>query len=65
MQIISNDKTVRISKVQDLTDFHSQFLTSQAEKEEQLVTLVLAIKKDFDLMGDGIVKLSTENESLL
>ena len=33
-------------------------------KGEQLVSLSLAIKKAFNLMGDDIVDLSTENEIL-
>ena len=63
MQIISNDKTVRIDTVQNLKEFNSQSLTTQAKKAEQLVSLMLAVKKAFDLMGDDIVELSTENET--
>ena len=62
--IISNDKTVRIDTIQDLKNFNSQFLTTQAKEGEQLVSLTPAIKKAFDLMGDDIVELSTENETL-
>ena len=64
MQIISNDKTVRNDSMQDLKDFHSQSLTTQAKKGEQLVSMMPAIKKAFNLMGDDIVELSVENESL-
>ena len=64
MQIISTDKTVRSETVQDLKDFNLQSLTTQAEKGEQLVSMMPAIKKAFDLMGDDTVELHTENESL-
>ena len=64
MQIISNEKTVRSDTVQDLKDFNSQSLTTQAKKAEQLAPMMPAIKDAFDLMGDDIVELSTENESL-
>ena len=64
MQIISNDKTGRINTVQDIKDFNSQSLATQAKKGEQLVFMMPAIKKAFGLMGDDIVEISTENESL-
>ena len=55
MQIISNDKTVRNDTKQDLKDFNSQRLTTQAKKGEQLVSMMPAIKKTFNLTGDEIV----------
>ena len=64
MQIISNEKTVRSDTVQDLKEFNSQSLSTRAKKEEQLISMMPAIKKAFDLMGDDIVELSTENETL-
>ena len=64
MQIISNDKTVRNDTIQDLKDFNQQSLTTQAKKGEQLFSMMPAIKKAFNLMGDGIVELSTENVAL-
>ena len=64
MQIISNDKTVRNDTIQDLKDFNKQSLTTQAKKGEQLVSMMPAIKKALNLMGDDIVELSVENESL-
>ena len=64
MQIISNDKTARSDTVQDLKDFTSQSLTTQAKTGKQIVSMMPAIKKNFDLMGDGIVELSTENGAL-
>ena len=64
MQIISNDKTVRNDTIQDLKDFTSQSLTTQAKKGEQLVSMMPAIKKAFNLLGDDVVELSTENDAL-
>ena len=64
MQINSNDKTVRSDAVQDLKEFNSQSLTTQAKTGEQLVSKMAAIKKTFNLKGDDIVELSVENESL-
>ena len=64
MQIISNDKTVRSDTVQDLKDFNSQPLTTQDKKGKQLVSMMPAIKKAFNLMGDYIVDLLTENDAL-
>ena len=60
MQFFSNDKTVRNNTIQDLKEFNQQSLTTQAKKGEQLVSMMPAI----NLMGDDIVELSAENESL-
>ena len=64
MQIISSDKTVRNDTVQDLKEFNSQSPSTQAKKGEQLVSMMPAIKKAFNLLGDDIVELSTENDAL-
>ena len=64
MQIISTDKTVRNDTIQDLKDFNNQSLTTQAKEGEQGVSMMPAMKKDFNLMGDDIVELHTENETL-
>ena len=64
IQLISNDKTVRNSTVEDLRETNQQSLTTKAKKGEQLVSMMPAIKKAFNLMGDDIVELSTENEAL-
>ena len=40
MQIFCNDKTVRSDTVQDLTEFNSQTLATQAKKGEQLVSMI-------------------------
>ena len=64
MQIISNDNSVRNDTIQDLKEFNQQSLTTQAKNGEQLVSMMLAIKKAFNLMGDGIVDLAVENDAL-
>ena len=64
MKIISDDKTVRNDTVQDLKEFNSQSLSTQAKKGEQLVSLMPAIEKAFHLLGDDIVELSTRNAAL-
>ena len=64
MQTISTDETVRNVTIQGLKVFNNQSLTTQAEKGEQLVSMMPAIKKDFNLMGDDIVEKHTENETL-
>ena len=63
-QIIANDKTVRSDTVQDLKDFNSQSLSTQAKKGEHLVSMLPAFKKAFDFLGDDIVELTTENDAL-
>ena len=63
MQKISTDKTVRSKTVQDLKDFKLQSLIIQAKKGEKLVSMMHAIKRDFNLVGDYIVELHTEDKS--
>ena len=64
MKIIFTDKTVRNDTVQDLKEFNSQSLATQAKKGEQLVSMMPAIKEAFNLLGDDVVDLSTENDAL-
>ena len=64
MQLISSDQTVRNNTIQDLKDFNQQSLSTQSKKGEQLVSMMPAIKKAFNLLGDDIIELSVENESL-
>ena len=64
MQISSTDKTVRNKIIEDLKEFNTQSLNTQAKKGEQLVAMMPAIKKAFNLLGDDIVELSTENDAL-
>ena len=64
MQKIPTDKTVRHDTTKDLKEFNSQSLATEAKKGEQLVSRMPAIKKTFNLLGDDIVELSTENDAL-
>ena len=64
IQRIANDKTVRSDTVQDLKEFNSQPLATQAKKGEHLVPMMPAIKKAFNLMGDDVREHSTENDAL-
>ena len=64
VQIISSDKTVGHDTVQVLKEFNNQSLATQAEKGEQLIRMMPAFKKAFNLLGDDIVELSTENDAL-
>ena len=47
VQIISTDKTVRSDTIDDLEEFNSQSLPTQANKGQQLVSMMPAIKKSF------------------
>ena len=62
-QVIAIDKTVRSDRVHDLKEFNSQSRATQAKEGEQLVSMLRAIEKVFDLMADDIVELSTENDA--
>ena len=64
MQIISPDKTVRSETLKDFKDFNLQSLSTEAQKGQQLLSMMPAIKA-FNLMGDNIVELHTENENLI
>ena len=64
MQISSSDQTVRNDTIEDLKEFNRQSLTTQAKKGEQLVSMMPAIKKAFNLLGDDIIELSVENDAL-
>ena len=64
MPIISDDKTVRNDTIQDLKEFNSQSFSTRAKKGEQFVSIMPAIKKTFDLLGDNIVDLSLKNDTL-
>ena len=45
MQILSNDKTARSDRVQDLKEFNSQSLSTEAKEGEHIVSMMPAIKK--------------------
>ena len=66
MQLISTDQTVRNDFIQDLKVFNQQSLSTQAKKGEQLTSMMPAIKnkKAFNVLGDDIIELSTENDVL-
>ena len=64
MQIISSDQTVRDNTIQDLKDFNQQSPSTQAKKGEQLTSMMPAIKKTFNVLGDDIIELSVENDAL-
>ena len=63
-QIISTDKTVRSDTIEDLIEFNSKSLITQAKNGEKLVSLMAGIQKAFNLMGEDIVEVHTDNESL-
>ena len=65
MQFISNDKTVRSNTIQYIKVFNSQLSATQTKGGEQIVSMMPAIKRTFDLMGDDVVELSTKSESLI
>ena len=64
MQLISSDQKVRNNTIQDLKDFNQQSLSTQAKQGEQLTSMMRAIKKTFNLLGDDIIELSVENDAL-
>ena len=64
IQIVKNDKNVRENTILELKEFNAQSLTTQAKKGEQLITMMPAIKKAFNLMGDDIIELDAENKTL-
>ena len=64
MQLISCDQTVGNDTIQDLKDFNQQSLSTQAKKGEQLTSMMPAIKKAFNHLGDGLIELSVENDTL-
>ena len=64
MQISSTNQKVRNNTVQDLKDFNQQSLSTQAKKGEQLTSMMPAIKKTFNVLGDDIIEISVENDAL-
>ena len=64
MQISSTNQNVRNNTIQDLEDFNQQSLSTRAKKGEQLVSMMPAIKEVFNLMGNDLVELYTENDTL-
>ena len=64
IQLIFTDQTVRNDTIQDLKDFNQQSLSTQAKKGEQLTSMMPAIRKTFNVLGDDIIELSVENDAL-
>ena len=64
IQLVKNDKNVRDNTILELNEFNNQSLTTQAKKGEELITMMPAIKKAFNLMGDDIIELHSENQTL-
>ena len=64
MQLISTDQTVKNDTIQDLKDINQQSLSTQAKKGEQLTSMMPAIKKAFNVLGDELIELSTKNDVL-
>ena len=48
----------------DLEEINNQSLATQDKNGEQLVSMMHATKKAFDLLGDDVVELSTEKDAL-
>ena len=57
MQNFSDDKAVRNDTVHDLKKFIAQPLATRTKIEEQLVSIMRAFNKTFDLMGDDMTEL--------
>ena len=55
---------MRSDTVQDLKEFNNQSFATQAKKGKQLVSMMPAIKKASNLLGDDIVESSTDNDAL-
>ena len=64
MEIFSNYQTIRCETVQDLKGFNSQSLSTQVQKRGQLVSMMPATEKAFNLLSDNIIDLSTEYDAL-
>ena len=64
IQLVQNDKTVRDNTILELKEFNNNLYQLKLKKGEQLITMMPAIKKAFNLMGDDIIELDAENKSL-
>ena len=64
IQIIYSDQTVRNDTIQDLKEFNQQSLVTRSKRGEELTSMMPAIKKAFNILGDDIIELSTKNDVL-
>ena len=64
IQLISTDQTVRNDTIQGLKEFNQQSLSTRSKRGEELTSMMPAIKKAFNILGDYIIELSTENDVL-
>ena len=64
IQLVQNDKNCTRQYSIRIKEFNNQSLTTQAKKGEQLISMMPAIKKAFNLMGDDIIELDAENQTL-
>ena len=64
IQLISSDQMVRNDTIQDLKEFNQQSLATRSKRGEELTSMMPAIKKAFNILGDDIIELSTENDVL-
>ena len=60
----STDQKVRNDTIQDLKEFNQQSLSTRSKRGEELTSMMPAIKKAFNILGDDIIELSTENDVL-
>src|SRR5207247_2122558 len=64
IQLVKTNNEVRNEIINDLKEFNNQTLVTQAKKGEELVAMMPAVKKAFNMMADDIFELSTENDLL-
>ena len=64
IQLISTDQTVGNDTIQNLKEFNQQSLSTRSKRGEELTSMIPAIKKAFNILGDDIIELSTENDVL-
>ena len=56
--------SVRDDIILELKEFNNQSLATHAKKGEQLLIMMPALKKAFNIMGDDIIELDAENQTL-
>jgi predicted metalloprotease with PDZ domain len=63
-ELVKTNNEVKKEIIENIKDFKKQSLATQAKKGEELVAMMPAVKKAFNIMADDIYELSTENEIL-